>query len=168
MFYIIRGEVYLPAEHTNETLEIFEEFHDSNPIFARTKAFIYYQNYIDIFLESKAKKYLSHEQAEVDLQDFFNSQNRSKELKNPEFGDYGMCIQISFVYDDSIVHTLKNGINIYKGEEVIHGIHNKKEDLRKIYLRNLKLEFNYYKKHNYDFENYKKALDVSELFEEKK
>jgi hypothetical protein len=167
MFYIIRGEVYRSKGTTENPIEIYEEFREVEPIIAREKAFSYYQNYIDVFLDSKEKKYISHEQAEKDLQDFFNSFQEKYSVFGKIDADFGICIQISFVFDDTVVYTLKSGIKIYKGEEVIHGMHKNSEDLKEIYFKNLKFENLLYLKNGYETNGLAKGYDVSGLFEDK-
>lgn len=167
IFYIIRGEVYRPKGITENPIEIYEEFKDENPIIARTKVFNFYQNYIDVFLDSKDKKYISHEQAELDLQDFFNSFQEKYSVIGEIDADFGICIQISFVFDDTVVHTLKSGIKIYEGEEVIHGMHKNNEDLKEIYFKNLRLEYSMYQKNGYKTNGQLKAYNVAGLFEDK-
>lgn len=58
IFYIIRGEVYRSKGNTENPIEIYEEFREVEPIIARDKVFSYYQNYIDVFLDSKRKNYI--------------------------------------------------------------------------------------------------------------
>lgn len=166
IFYLIRGGAYRSKGNTENPIEIYEEFKDNNPILARERAFRFYQNYIDVFLESKGKNYISHEQAEIDLHDFFNSFQKKYSIWGEIDADFGVCIQISFVHDDTVIHTLKNGIQIYEGEDVIHGIDKKNEDLSGIYFENLKLEYSIFEKNGFEMLNYKKGYDVSGLFED--
>lgn len=51
-------------------VEVNEIFKNENPIIAREQAFNFYQDYIDVLLESKGKSYISHEETEKELQDF--------------------------------------------------------------------------------------------------
>ena len=57
-------------------IEVNEIFKDDNPIIAREKAFKCFQNYIDVFLDSKGLQYISHEETERVLHDFFNSHEK--------------------------------------------------------------------------------------------
>lgn len=167
IFYLIRGEVYRSKGNIDNPIELYEEFKEDNPIVARQNVFKFYQNYIDVFLDSKEKKYISHEQAEEDLQDFFNSfQEKYSEFRKID-SDFGICIQISFVFDDTVVHTLKSGFKIYEGEEVIHGMHKTIDDLKEIYFKNLKLEYSFYQKNGYETNGLSKAYNVAGLFEDK-
>lgn len=167
IFYIVSGEVYRSKGNTDNPIEIHEEFRDVQPIVAREKAFSYYQNYIDVFLESKEKIYISHEQAENDLQEFFNSFQEKYSFFGKIDADFGICIQISLVYDETVILTLKDGLKIYEGQEVIHGIHKNGEDLREIYFKNLKFEYSLYQKYEYDTKGYSKPYNVAGLFEDK-
>ena len=168
IFYILRGEAYRSKGVTENTIKLYEEFRNNSPIIARENCFRFYQNYIDVFLDSKEKKCTSHEQAEIDLQDFFNSHQKKHSKWGEVDADFGICIQISFVFNDTITHTLRNGIKVYEGEEVIHGIHNRKEDLKEIYFENLLFEYSLYKNMGYEVKNYRKDFDISDVFEEKK
>lgn len=167
IFYIIRGEVYRSKGNTENPIEIYEEFREVEPIIARDKVFSYYQNYIDVFLDSKRKNYISHEQAENDLQDFFNSFQEKYSIFGKIDADFGICIQISFVFDETVVHTLKSGIKIYEGEEVIHGMHKNGEDIKEIYFKNLILEYSLYQKNEHETNGQSKAYNVAGLFEDK-
>lgn len=167
LFYIVRGGVYRSKGNTSDTVEFYEEFKEIDPIISREKAFGFYQNYIDVFLESKGKEYISHEQSEKDLEDFFNSfQKQYSDLGELET-DLGIGIEISFVHDNTIIHTFKDGMVVYEGEEIIHGINKNHRDLKEIYFENLKAEFAIYEQNNYEKKNYKKGYNIAGLFEDK-
>ena len=75
---------------------------DENPIVGREKAFRVYQNYIDVFLESKGKSYVSHEETEIVLKDFVSSYRRDfARIGGQAIGD----MEIDFDYD--------KGMNIF-------------------------------------------------------
>ena len=161
MFYIIRGEAYRSKDIAENSIVLYEEFRDENPIIAREKCFRFYQNYIDIFLDSKGKNYISHDQAEIDLQDFFNSVQEKYSVFEKFDANFGVCIQISFVFNDTVVHTLKSKIQIYEGEDVIHGMQKSSEDLKEIYFKNLKSEYSIYQNYGYEMKNFSKGYIVS-------
>ena len=167
MFYIIRGEIYRSKSIIENPIKIYEEFRDVEPIIAREKAFSFYQNYIDVFLDSKEKNYISHEQAENDLQDFFNSFQEKYSVFGKIDADFGICFQLSFVFNETVVHSLKNGMKIYDAEEVIHGMHKSGKDLKEIYFINLRLEYSLYQKNGYKTNGQSKAYNVAGLFEDK-
>jgi hypothetical protein len=167
MFYIIRGEAYRSKGNTENPIEIYEEFKDDNPIIAREKSFRFYQNFVDVFLDSKEKSYISHEQVEIDLQDFFNSYKKEQSIWGEIDPDIGVSIQISIVHDDTIVHTFKSGMRVYEGEEVIHGIDKNNDASKENYFKNLIFEYSLYKKNGYEMKNFKKGYNVAGLFEDK-
>lgn len=102
--------------------EINENFEAQNPIDARVKAFNQYQNYIDVLLESKGKKYLSDSEARTQLKSFITPTKPAKLIIGGT--------EIEFI------HSFGNGIGIYlvidtplddnfdkTGDEIfIHGI----------------------------------------------
>ena len=55
-----------------EFIEVTEKFVDPEPIKAREAAFRYYQNYIDVLLQSKDAVYQSDNQARELLKSFWN------------------------------------------------------------------------------------------------
>lgn len=167
LFYIVRGGVYRSKGKTEDTIEFYEEFKNDSPIIAREKAFRFYQNYIDVFLESKEKEYISYEQSEEDLEDFFNSFQKKYSVLGELETDLGVGIEISFVHSNKVIHTFKDGMVIYEGEEIIHGINKNYRDFKEIYFENLKAEFTIYVKNNYDMKNYMKGYNIAGLFEDK-
>lgn len=72
-FYQVKGTMFRDQNDQTNLIEVDEIFKDDNPIIAREKAFRCYQNYIDVFLESRGEVYTTHEEAVIALQDFVNS-----------------------------------------------------------------------------------------------
>lgn len=75
IYYLVKAKFIRNKKENNEFdfVEFEEKFEDENPIIARNKAFDYYQNYIDVLLESKGSMYHTHEQAEKELKSFIKT-----------------------------------------------------------------------------------------------
>lgn len=147
-------------------IEKVEVFEDENPIIAREKAFIFYQNYVDVLLESKQKKYISDKQARIDLTSFIDSGTSTKhkilesdaevELSDSLFNGFGVYLVIdkSFmgetVGSEYEIHGI--GYTGFNPEALIYG---------------LNLEFSFYQEFGYDIKNYKLSVDYyDDEFEE--
>lgn len=161
MLYILKGEIYRKKEKTDETVKIYKEFRNDNLIIAREECFSSYQSYIDVFLEGIGKQYHSHNQAASDLKNFIDSGKKKTKLGLP-YTDFGMGISISFVPYDTIEYQnnhVKIGnkterVIIYKDEFTIHGLeYSKGINLSDIYLKNLRIEIDFYKKNNLEIRN---------------
>ena len=76
-----------------------KEFRNDSSIIAKEEALSHFQSLIEVLYEGIGKKYTSDKQAEIDLQEYFNSGN------DIEFGSISNKITVT---DD-----LFNGINIY-------------------------------------------------------
>lgn len=98
--YVVKAKLirYKSADEI-KFLEIEEEFKNESPIVARGAAFNFYQNYIDILLQGKGKKYISDKQAREELNSFIETGTKTK----TKFGDQ------EFEFDDS----LGNGIGVF-------------------------------------------------------
>jgi hypothetical protein len=152
MLYILRGEIYREKGKTDETVNIYEEFRNENLIVAREECFSSYQSYIDVLLQGVGKEYLSHKQAERDFKNFLYSNRKPTKLGLP-YIENGIGIHISIVTDETIEYQNDNVI-IYKEEFCIHGLENEDDnDLKSIYLKNLKIEIDFYKKNNFEIRN---------------
>ncbi len=156
MLYILKGHIYRSKGNTKNLVQVYEEFRHENLITARENCFQLYQSHIDVFLQGVGKEYSSHKQAEIDLQDYIRSYKKTTKLGLP-YIENGIGINISFVYDDTIeyqkedviIDGKKENVIIYKEEICIHGLENEDDhDLKSIYLKNLKLELDFYKKEN--------------------
>jgi hypothetical protein len=91
--YVVKSRlIRFTEEGEINFLEFEEKFVDEEPIRAREKAFNYFQNYVDVLLDYKEKKYDSFEQTIEDLREFYNPElienlygNKTK-LNELEFG----------------------------------------------------------------------------------
>lgn len=111
-----------------EFIEVFKEFFNDEPIKAREAAFRYYQNYIDVLLESKGLKYESDKQAKEALESYYNLKTSHPVDVEGEIRSYpdswgngiGVFIIIDNEFDEHIVGTLKTNNKKY----MIHGFGN--------------------------------------------
>lgn len=68
--YVVKSRLIIKKDTELEFLNLNEEFRHDNPIEAREAAFRFYQNYIDVFLDTKNEKYHSDSQARDILKDY--------------------------------------------------------------------------------------------------
>ena len=149
MLYILRGDIYRKKGSDNEMVTFHKEFKNENLIIAREECFSSYQSYVDVFLQGIDKEYISHKQAEKNFKDFIYSNKETTKLGLP-YIENGIGISISFVTDETIEYQNENVI-IYKEEISIHGLENESgNDLKDIYLKNLKSELEIYKKNEFE------------------
>ena len=171
LFYQVRGTMFRCKGDETNLIEVDEIFKNDNPIIAREKAFQYYQNYIDVFLESKGKVYVSHEETANVIQDFFNSYKKAHtkfgdELNDEIDVDYDKRLNIYMVMSDSKMITTYGGDQIYEDIHLIHSMNNQFTDYDFYIYKALRLELSLYEKHGYNFKNYKRDYVVSGVFEE--
>lgn len=161
MLYILRGEIYREKGNIHETVKIYKEFRNDNPIEAREACFSSYQSYIDVLLQGIGEEYISHNQTVRHFKDFINSYEKPTKLGFP-YNDLAMGISISFVPDDTVeyqndnvlISGKKESVVIYKDEFTIHGIENEGDhDFKSTYLEHLKIELEFYKKNNFEIRN---------------
>jgi hypothetical protein len=140
-------------------LEFEEKFEDESPIVARNNAFNLYQNYIDVLLESKGKKYISDSQAREELNSFIDPGTKTKitiQETEIEISDsLGNGIGIFMVIDK-----LKPNTDDKIGDELfIHGMGSIGLSYDPDYvIFHLNLEFDYFKYFEYDTKN--KEIEV--------
>lgn len=139
-----------------EFLEVDEQFDDENPIEARERAFVYYQNFIDVLLEGKGKQYMSDKQARAELVSFIDPGTKTKfEIGNNEYelsDSFGNGIGIFIAIDQPLGDTIGS-------ECIIHGIGNiGSSDDPQYLMDGLNTEFSYYKSFGYDTKNYEQII----------
>jgi hypothetical protein len=124
MIYHLKGTLIRKKGQECDYIEVNELFKDINPLVAREKAFSKFQSYLEVFLDSIGKRYVTYEQAVVDLQDFVNSYKRTV-LKTPngiitvlhtDF-DKGLCLY--FVEDENDTFVTLEGETIYNNKHLI-------------------------------------------------
>jgi len=112
-----------------EFIETRKEFHDDEPIRAREQVFRYYQNYVEVMLESKGLKYESFTQARMALDSYLNPNKENTKNYN------GTGIGIMLVIDNPIDYNLskrKEEMERFIDETDIEAIKNANiEDLMK-------------------------------------
>ncbi len=126
--YVVKAKLIRHIKGANEIefLQFEDKFENKEPIIARNFAFKHYQNYIDVLLEAKQKKYFSDKLAREELNSFIDPGTKTKIQigKNEvEFSDaFGNGIGIFLVVDIP----MSDNVNDDKdGEEIfIHGIGN--------------------------------------------
>ena len=156
MFYIIKGDGYRSKGNTDDEIEIYKEFRDENPLVAREKCFSSFMSLMDVLLQGIDKEYISHEQAEKDLEDYIFSHKKLTKLGLP-YVENGVGFSVSFIYDETIEYQNDN-ITIYKGEKTIHGIQNEAgNDLKQIYFDNLLFERLFYEESDIHINDSKKT-----------
>lgn len=145
-------------------IEFNEPFENEIPIIAREQAFKIYQNYIDVLLQGKNKKYISDKQARADLISFIDTGTSSKIKvgeKEFEFSDsYGNGIDVYLIIDQPMEDDI---IDDNVGDEyLIHGIGNISREDPQGLMDGLNHEYWYYKHYGYDTKNYKQTIDFYE------
>lgn len=109
-------------------LEFEEIFENEIPVLAREAAFNFYQNYIDVLLEGKGKKYFSDKQAREELKTFITTGAKTKfkfgdeeiEFDDSQGNGIGIFLVIDIPQERSQeIFSLKEG-----DEFLIHGIGN--------------------------------------------
>lgn len=145
-------------------IEVNEKFENSNPIIAREEAFRYYQNYIDVLLEGKGKKYYNDNQARKELTSFIDPGTTSKfKIGEEEFeisDSLGNGIGVYLVIDKPMQD---NSIEDKVGDEyLIHGIGSIGRDDPQGLMDGLNEEFCYYEHYGYDIKDYKKTVNFYE------
>jgi len=78
--YVVKAKLirHIKGSGEIEFLQFEDKFENENPIVARDLAFKHYQNYIDVLLEAKHKKYISDKQAREELISFIDPGTKTK------------------------------------------------------------------------------------------
>jgi hypothetical protein len=153
--YVVKAKLirHIQGSGEIEFLQFEDKFENENPIIARNLAFKHYQNYIDVLLEAKQKKYYSDSQARIDLYSFIDPGTKTKIQigeREVEFSDaFGNGIGIFLVVDTPKPDKIYDD---KKGEEIfIHGIGNISYlNEPNSLIAELEREFEYFKFNNYD------------------
>jgi len=160
--YVVKSKLIRSSESNTQNLIEFEKvFEHDNPIIARRQAFNHYQNYIDVLLEGKGKKYISDIQARRDLFTHIDSgtaQTFSNNKITLDFNDdYDKGIGIYLINDKSVKY---KDIDLIAGEKyLIHSIeHFDKRDLIAM-IEGLICEKCLYKYYGYNFKGYNSIVD---------
>lgn len=170
-FYLVTGTIFRCKNDETNLIQVHEVFKDDNPIAAREKAFSFYQNYIDVFLESMGEVYTTHEVAVRVLQDFVNSYKvkffKIGDTIIDEFHvDFDKGLNICLVMANTKTITNPEGEKVYLETHPIHYIDNEFTDFKMNVFNALKYEYSLYVKYGYEYKNYKIEYDISGLFED--
>lgn len=121
-FYQVKGAFIRQVGNEDNLVVIDEVFKDDNPMVARRKAYDFYQNYIELLLESKNKHYISHKETVKELQDFFNSYQQAAGIEDLEIDmdfDKGLAI---YLIESPETYTTLEGEVIFVNKKIIHYI----------------------------------------------
>jgi hypothetical protein len=162
--YIVKAKLIRHIKGNNEIefLQFEDKFENEDPIVARNLAFKHYQNYIDVLLEAKQKKYYSDKQVREELKSFIDPGTKTKSRigeSEVEFCDeFGHGIGVFLIVDIPRSNNLNDD---KEAEEIfIHGIGNisilKDHSDRLIF--ELQREYELYTTFNYQTEN--KGIEV--------
>jgi hypothetical protein len=147
-----------------EFIEVFKEFFDDEPIKAREAAFRYYQNYIDVLLESKGLKYESDKQAKESLESYYDPKTSHPvdfEGKISFYPDsWGNGIGVFMIIDDEFDEHYVGTLKTTSKKEMIHGIGNlwEGDSSPETLTLSLEREIEYYDRFKYDTGNYKTTI----------
>ena len=137
-----------------EFIDVSEKFIDPEPIKAREAALRYYQNYIDVLLQSKGAIYQSDKQARQLIKSFWDPGTtsteivRGKAISIPDSSGNGIgvfcCHDNPFEeFEDSGRSLMIHGIgSLYDGDSTPEGL-----------MLALEIEYNRYKRYNYNTDN---------------
>ncbi len=165
-YYIVQAKLIRSSKSNTQNLIEFERsFEHENPITAREQAFNHFQNYIDVLLEGKGKKYISDIQARKEIYTHIDSGTAqtftNSKLKLSFNDDYDKGISIYLVIDTPI----DNGdINMTVGDHLlIHSIeHFDKNDLS-VLIEGLLCENRLYTHYGFESTGYKSNVDFSKI-----
>lgn len=157
--YLVKAKLirHIKGSGEIEFLQFEDKFEEENPIVARNLAFKHYQNYVDVLLEAKQKKYYSDKQAREELKSFIDPGTKTKFQfgeSEIDFSDaFGNGIGIFLIVDVPKPDNVYD--DIYGEEILIHGIGNisfLSEDPDRL-IFGLQREYEYYTFYNYDTQN---------------
>jgi hypothetical protein len=135
--YHVYGTLFRQPKLEVNPVIVDKVFKSENLFEARKSAFRYFQNYVDVFLESKGEVYRSHETMQSLLQDFVNSNQTMYSKIGGE--------KIDADSDKGLFIYLVDGESKY----LIHGFDNGFVDLHPYILVGLVSEYKLYQQYNY-------------------
>lgn len=150
MIYQLKGSLIRKKGQECNYIEVNELFNNPNLLVAREQAFSKYASYIEVFLDSIGKRYVSEKQSNADLQDFVNSYKRTY-LNTPN----GIITEIDTDADKGLfLYLIENendfdltleGVKVYRKKHLIKAFHNNYINLEPYILDGLKHEQNFLK-----------------------
>ena len=171
--YVVKAKLirHIKGSGEIEFLQFEEKFENENPILARNLAFKHYQNYIDVLLQGKQKKYFSDKQARDDLKSFVGPTRNETlvfgeteiDFSNTFNNGIGVYLIINnplpatdYIEPYTILgdkYTYSNLPAVEQNDEVfIHGIGNIGCDTNSLIFE-LEKEYEYYTFYNYETDN---------------
>ena len=151
-------------ENEFEFIETREDFWDDSPILARKAAFDYYQNYVDVILESMGFNYESERQAKKALKTLLvppSSTTLDCNNDNDELSEVlGSGIAIRMVITDYVRTPFDIKFHLTPFDTYIHGIGGllKTGDTPDLIMDSLRKEYSIYKEKNLDTENFETQI----------
>ena len=166
-FYLVKGTLYRTKNSDENLIEVNEIFRHDNPIVARQNAFRFYQNYIDVFLQSKGAKYVSYEETVRLLRDFVKSDKKQYfklggEIIDTIDADFDKGLSIFLVMDNSRMHTTLEGEAYYEDKHLIHYLSNGLTDYldsAPAIVRSLIYEHQLYQEMGYDMDGQSHSIE---------
>jgi hypothetical protein len=172
-FYLLKGTLYRSTENPNDLIEINEIFQDDNPIEARERALVVYQNYVDVLLQAINIDYENHNEARKVLSNFLNQKvqptQKSYIINNLTIDetdvstieyDFDKGISLYLVMADSKTFTTFEGELIYDNKMLIHDLNSELTGAREHISSSLIKEFELYKKYGYDCKDYATSVKM--------
>jgi len=164
--YVVKARLIRHIKESGEIqfLEFEDKFDNENPIVARDLAFNHYQNFIDVLLEAKQKKYYSDKQAREELKSFIDLSAKTKIKFGEIEWEWGLLDALGNGIGISLIIDIPKPDNVYEdkeGEEfIIHGIGyiGTFYDNPNSLIHGLEREYEYYTFYNYPTDN--KVIEV--------
>jgi len=149
--YHLKGILFRQKRQKQNLIIVNELFKDKDLIEARKKAFCKFRSYLEVFLESLDKSYLSHEQATVDLQDFVCSHTTTvvkthHKITDEIDTDYdkGLCLYL--IEDENDSFQTQEGETVYNKSHLLLCFDNRFTELEEYIKHGLEQEMKLYKK----------------------
>lgn len=158
--YHLEGTLIRNKGQECDCIKVNELFRNENPLVAREKAFSKFQSYMEVFLDSIGKRYVTYEQAVADLQDFVNTY-KTTVLQTPHGiideidtdMDKGLCMYLIEDYTNNF-QTLE-GETIYNNKKLLRCFDNGFTDFRTYIKHGLAHEQTLYRQLNLDVNSLK-------------
>lgn len=163
MTYQVIGELLRSKGAETNKIVIDELFYDENPLKARDKAFLYCQNYIDVFMESIGKNYVNFENAQKLLKDFYSSgeknyflNDRALEIEVNSFNN--LCIYL--IPDVKKFTKTQEGTKIYEDIKLIHYFGHDFEGVKDYVIKGLRDELKHFRTINFPVDNKIQMIEI--------
>jgi len=135
-FYLLKGTLLKDTESRTEEFSVFETFRHDNPLCARTQAFDRFQSYLDVLLQYKHQRFITHQDSIEILQSFMNNRDSSVSLSNNDMGLF-----LYMVKGDSQLMYKSDSTVDYSNKLMIHCFGNNYETMEEYVLNALIYEY---------------------------